>query len=257
MKQIEAVFFDIDGTLLDFQTHTIAQSSMEAIRDLQAKGIKVALNSSRPYLAMKKADNINAIQWDGYVGANGQEIRNDKLELIKDESISQTKLNQIAKIAKENHISLYLVGEQSFFTEENEIVYELIQKYDLEAPTFKPYENEKIGLITVLSYEKEKCISLFKDIEGINVIDAGPYNLDIFPKGITKGTGCMDLMKYWNLDSYMCFGDTAADEEMMKYADISIAMNNALESTKKAADYTCPTTSIDSIQQALIHFDLL
>lgn len=38
---IKALFFDIDGTLVSFKTHTIAASTMEALRNLRAKGIKV------------------------------------------------------------------------------------------------------------------------------------------------------------------------------------------------------------------------
>lgn len=35
---IQAVFFDIDGTLLSFKTHEVAASTEEAIEQLQAKG---------------------------------------------------------------------------------------------------------------------------------------------------------------------------------------------------------------------------
>ena len=38
---IKAVFFDVDGTLVSFKTHQVHQSTLEAIKELQAKGIKV------------------------------------------------------------------------------------------------------------------------------------------------------------------------------------------------------------------------
>ena len=36
----KAIFFDIDGTLVSFQTHQIPDSTFEALKKLQQKGIK-------------------------------------------------------------------------------------------------------------------------------------------------------------------------------------------------------------------------
>ena len=38
---IKAIFFDIDGTLVSFNTHKISYSSKKAIQKLKEKGIKV------------------------------------------------------------------------------------------------------------------------------------------------------------------------------------------------------------------------
>jgi len=38
---VKAIFFDIDGTLVSFETHSIPQSTIEAITILKKKGIKV------------------------------------------------------------------------------------------------------------------------------------------------------------------------------------------------------------------------
>ncbi len=257
MEPIQAIFFDIDGTLLDFHTHTISESTINSINKLQEQGIKVALNSSRPWSTIRPIPKIDQIHWDGIVGANGMEVFNENIELIKDKSLSVPQLTQIATIAKDSHIPLYMAGEDAFFTEENEDVYKLIDKYHMPKPKFKAYKGEKQKLLTLITFDKKLVENSFIDMEGITIIDAGPFNVDIFPKGITKGTGALDLMNYWNLENYMCFGDTKADEAMMKEAELSVAMNIASESTKDVADYICPTDSVDSIEQALQHFHLL
>ena len=38
---IKAIFFDIDGTLKSFKTHSIPQSAIDAINQVKSKGIKV------------------------------------------------------------------------------------------------------------------------------------------------------------------------------------------------------------------------
>ena len=40
-KNIKAIFFDIDGTLVSFQTHGVPSSAAQAIETLRSRGIKV------------------------------------------------------------------------------------------------------------------------------------------------------------------------------------------------------------------------
>ena len=41
VPMIQAIFFDVDGTLVSFRTHTIPPSALEALHALRAKGIKL------------------------------------------------------------------------------------------------------------------------------------------------------------------------------------------------------------------------
>ena len=38
---VKAIFFDIDGTLVSFETHKIPASTQEALKTLRDKGIKI------------------------------------------------------------------------------------------------------------------------------------------------------------------------------------------------------------------------
>ena len=44
---IKAIFFDIDGTLVSYQTHEIPQSAFDALYQLKEKGIKVFIATGR------------------------------------------------------------------------------------------------------------------------------------------------------------------------------------------------------------------
>ena len=52
---VKAIFFDIDGTLVSFQTHTVPESTREALRLLREKGIKVFIATGRPKTLMMDA----------------------------------------------------------------------------------------------------------------------------------------------------------------------------------------------------------
>lgn len=60
----KCLFFDIDGTLVDEQTHQIPQSTIEALRAARRSGSVVFINTGRPYSHVSAM--IKALDFDGY-----------------------------------------------------------------------------------------------------------------------------------------------------------------------------------------------
>ena len=46
--KIKALFFDIDGTLVSFQTHQIPTSTVQALEEAKANGVQVYIYTGRP-----------------------------------------------------------------------------------------------------------------------------------------------------------------------------------------------------------------
>lgn len=69
---IKALFFDIDGTLVSFDTHAIPETTIEAIAAAKAKGIRIFIATGRPAVII---NNLSALQdrelIDGYITMNG------------------------------------------------------------------------------------------------------------------------------------------------------------------------------------------
>ena len=69
---IKALFFDIDGTLVSFNTHAIPPTTIEAIAAAKAKGIRIFIATGRPAVII---NNLSALQdrglIDGYITMNG------------------------------------------------------------------------------------------------------------------------------------------------------------------------------------------
>ena len=45
---IKAAFFDIDGTLVSFRTHQVPSSTIEAIKQVKERGVKIFISTGRP-----------------------------------------------------------------------------------------------------------------------------------------------------------------------------------------------------------------
>ncbi|MBQ8851257.1 MAG: HAD-IIB family hydrolase, partial [Oscillibacter sp.] len=66
----KAIFFDIDGTLLSFQTHTMSPAILEALHKLQEKGVKLFLSTGRHKSMIQSV--LDLFPFDGCITLNGQ-----------------------------------------------------------------------------------------------------------------------------------------------------------------------------------------
>ena len=67
---IKALFFDVDDTLVSFNTHKIPDSTIKALQMAHDKGVKIFTATGRP---LQLLNNIPEIQhlMDGYILATG------------------------------------------------------------------------------------------------------------------------------------------------------------------------------------------
>src|SRR5690606_28108014 len=95
---IKAVFFDIDGTLISFKTHQIPQSTLNAIEELRAKGIKIVLATGR---AFHQLCQLNDIEADGYITFNGNLCLTADKKVFFRNSIPQETIREFIKYQEE------------------------------------------------------------------------------------------------------------------------------------------------------------
>lgn len=66
-------------------------------------------------------------------------------------------------------------------------------------------------------------------------------------------------MKHYGItrEQTMAFGDGGNDTDMLAYAGIGVAMGNATDEPKAAADYVADDVDHDGVLHALLHFGVL
>ena len=67
---VKYLFFDIDGTLVSFKTHKIPQSTVDALTQAKANGLKVYISTGRPMLFINNLGQIEHLI-DGYITTTG------------------------------------------------------------------------------------------------------------------------------------------------------------------------------------------
>ena len=116
MEEIKALFFDIDGTIVEFQSNRIRKEVVQAISKAHENGYKVGIASSRPLTIINDIENIWEIPWDGIVAGSGTIVYDQNKEIYKNHSFSKKTLQKIFAIAQENDIAMYVCGEEAYFT---------------------------------------------------------------------------------------------------------------------------------------------
>ena len=82
---------------------------------------------------------------------------------------------------------------------------------------------------------------------------------DVIPAGSSKAVGIDKMLAYFGipLADTMAFGDGGNDVSMLRHVGIGVAMGNAGDEARRAADYVTTSVDEDGILNALRHFGVI
>ncbi len=260
------LFFDVDGTLLEFSRgiRDISPELKEALKQVHANGDKYFICTGRSHGGLPSS--ILEMGADGYslcagafVTVNGQEVRNvhfpqDTLDFILN------RLNQFPTLQ-------YLECGLRLYTNHlgTEAARHFNEKFGIREENLEPLtetrglEVNKIS-VTFKNLEDIACMEDFAD-HGITVlVQPSQDSFDITLSGSTKRDGIKAVKQYLGnaKDSKIfAFGDNYNDIEMIDYADVGVAMGNGPHDLKKIADFVTKNVEEDGVFFALQELGLI
>jgi hypothetical protein len=257
-----ALFFDIDGTLVSFQTHEIPSSTILALTQAKANGSRVYIATGRPPLIIT---NLKAIEHliDGYVTTNGALCYVGE-ELVGYQPIPKQDVLTCVEDAKEKGYSLIVVGRKGVAVFDpagdiERIFHQMLAVNELAqaSPLDDVLQQDILQLTAFVSsdYESELLAHMPQCVSG----RWHPEFTDITANGADKGKGILAMAHHEGFDPNrtIAFGDGGNDTSMILQAGIGIAMGNAIEELKEQADYVTTTVDEDGILNALRHFNVI
>lgn len=259
---VKAIFFDIDGTLVSFHTHTISESTRQALAAVREKGIKVFIATGRPKVLMQKA--VGNLPFDGYITLNGAYcFTSDNKDIYKG-SIPEDDIERLILFNKQHpELPFVFVHDDTWFiTGVNESVQEVADLIKIDIPPVQPIEYARgKEILQIMGYFKadddNKVFSgILKHCEPMRWY---PLFADIIARGNSKSHGIDKVIAYYGIDlkDTMAFGDGGNDIPMLRHAGTGIAMGNAAPEVQAAANYVTTSVDEDGILNALKHFGVL
>ncbi|MRJ47495.1 Cof-type HAD-IIB family hydrolase [Fundicoccus ignavus] len=257
---------DIDDTLLNSQ-HEISPKTFKRLIEFQEAGNYLVLASGRPTASMfETADllklnhfNSHIISFNGAVVsavASRTEIFSQRMDVDEQqEVIDFIQANDLAVIAyTEDGIKVDRENEYSHI--EGELT-GLPWEYD-EA-YFKSITQPQLKFIGV--GDPTICKQLEQDLGGrygkqTNAVTSKPYFLEFMHEASSKGSSLERLCEHLGIDisQTIACGDGNNDLTMIETAGLGVAMGNATETLKKAADYITASNDEDGIVQVIDKF---
>ncbi|PJM79520.1 Cof-type HAD-IIB family hydrolase [Bifidobacterium scaligerum] len=262
---IKAVFFDIDGTLTSFVTHTVPVSTVEAIHRLQAEGIKVFICTGRAPSQMNVVLDTMPVTFDGIVAFNGQYCF-DNTGFFASQAIDTDDIRIIINWLAAHPEVVCNFGEKDYvyFNHSNERLQATWKKLGKTAPTRyfddpmpRAITHETFQISPFIAAEQEaELVSLCSNIRGVRW---HPDFTDLIPADGGKPRGIQRFMEHYGIarEQTMAFGDGGNDTDMLAFAGIGVAMGNATAEPKAAADYITDDVDHDGVLNALLHWGVL
>ncbi|AUB51919.1 MULTISPECIES: Cof-type HAD-IIB family hydrolase [Enterococcus] len=277
---IKAVFFDIDGTLVNNQAKALA-STKYAIDQLQKKGILCGVATGRSPVRIKEV--IDELELDMFVVYNGQLVF-DRDQTIVDHPFDKTVLADIVHFSDAHHRQIIfggrdqLDGSTTMMLGQSIIIKKIVNHLPKKFPVrllkkilqvFSPHRQRKrYETLAILNEPIYQCILLSQTSEQEKLIQrfpecsfqrSNPYTVDIIPKGGSKLLGIQQFAtsKGMALSEIMAFGDHYNDVEMLKGVGIGVAMGNAPTGVKQQADFVTASNEADGIYKGLKHFGIV
>lgn len=255
---IKAAFFDVDGTLVSHKTKSVPQSARDAIQTLRSRGIPCIIATGRQMGEME-ALPVGDMVFDGYITLNGQLCLDARKKMLFGVPIEGEAKKLLLDLFENHRVPISFSEEDRMYLNYvSPEVHQVQEAISSPIPPVGRYTGAPLYLACIyipggvhpcLPILREHCIVTWWNSGGADVIARGGGKV----KGIQRYLEANGIRP----EEIIAFGDGENDLEMLQFAGIGVAMGNAEEAVKAAADYITADIDDDGIAKALKYFDLI
>ena len=256
---IKAAFFDIDGTLLSFRTHRVSDGTVRAFDRLHRAGVHTFISSGRPMMLTPSMP----LSFEAYITMNGALVQTapvatkaDSPNILYSNPIDEADKQAWLDYAEQNRIcTMLFTADAIYLTMPNETGMLLHNQLDIALPPVSTIDemrrHEAFQIIAILPPDSDDEVAAL--LPHCRLPRWHPLFTDIVAAGNSKAAGMDAVCRRFGIDraDTIAFGDGANDIEMLQWAGTGIAMGNAAQQVKDAADMVTASVDDEGIEQAI------
>ncbi|MDQ0483838.1 sucrose-phosphate phosphatase subfamily [Alkalihalobacillus hemicentroti] len=225
-KDIKLIALDMDGTLVNHDGD-VSKENENAVKRAKDQGIHVVLSTGRSLPFCR--DIAEQLGHSAYlVTVNGGQIFDKDLNLVDSTHLTNDLVKRLWELKMKHDVYFWSSTTEGVFN------------------TKKPFEKEiddynwlKFGFDIQDDNVRKVITDEVMANEALEVTNSSPTNLEINPAGVNKAAALMKVCKWLDLsmDNVMAVGDSMNDIAMIREAGFGVAMGNAQDRVKEAANW--------------------
>jgi len=244
MGDYKLIALDMDGTVLNDE-QKISAGNRDAIREAAEAGVTVMFATGRGIQRTKPYVEELGLE-SPIVTVNGGEVWKSPQELHFRASLPAGVIRQLREIARKYDTWYWGYTLEGIYN----------RKQWAEEPEKATWL--KFGFY----YENGPVLAEIRaELESwgiFEITNSHPFNLEINPKGVNKASGVGRVCELLGIgfSQVVMMGDSLNDMALIRQAGLGIAMGNAQEELKQAADRITLTNNEDGVAYAIRHYVL-
>ena len=264
---IKLCTIDLDGTLFD-KNKNISNENKLAIAKAKENGCKIVIATGRPiHGIIRVLEELNLFQNDDYViSYNGAKVFSTlEGNEVYSSTISGKTVKELYQESKRLKVNFHA------FRKNEELITDVHNPYtDVEKNInhiedilvdFNNIKDDDEFLKCMMVSAEENVTNAMKNLNPkyynqYCVVRSAGIFLEFLNKKTNKGTALEELAKHLNIDmsETMAIGDAGNDLDMIAKAEVGVAMENAFDEIKKAANYITASNEESGVAKAINKF---
>ena len=272
MQNIRLLVLDIDGTISG-HTNEVSAAVLDAIRDIQQRGVRVAIATGRMFRSALHFHQAIASDLP-LIAYNGAWIQDPiSQELHRQLSVpSELGIEILDYLTAEPwkstmHVHVYH-DDELYVSEVNERTHQYEARTGCKANLLKDLReivHHAPTKILAVCHGEDISKQLLREVkkrhthQQLHCTQSTDVYVEFTSPTATKGQAVKFLAEDvldLKPEQVMAIGDNFNDCEMLQYAGVGVAMGNAPQEVKHSADYVTNDVDQDGVVQAITHFDL-
>jgi Cof subfamily protein (haloacid dehalogenase superfamily) len=263
-RDIRLLLSDVDGTLVGHDK-VLSQAALDAARGLRAAGIELALTSSRPVFGLRMLVEPLAVTLP-LAGFNGGVLANPDLSVIERHPIAPDAARQAVEVLAKQGLDVWLYTEDAWFVPRADGPHVARETFILQtdpevATAFTDAQLGNAFKIVGVSDDhalvaKSEAAAQAALGETASATRSEPHFLDVTNPEANKGAVVGRLAERLGISprQIATIGDGQNDVLMFRRGGFSIAMGNAADAVKAAADVVADSNEDDGWAKAVTRF---
>ena len=252
MNNIKIAFFDIDGTLVDHATGCISPLTRQALIALHANGIRLCIATGRPPASLP---DLTGLPFDAFLTTNGALCYTCE-EIIFSNPIPAESVQKVIQNAAAlgRPVSIALKDRLAANGYDQDLAdYYALSALELTvAEDFDALSCEDVYQI-MLGCREDEWEKAVQGADGVKYAISWERAMDVIPATGGKGVSIQKMLDYFRLDASqaIAFGDSYNDMDMLRTVGTGVAMGNAQDVVKEAANEITLSNDEDGIYETL------